>query len=200
VTSLRWNPITKQWDIPYTPAARDYPRLSPALAAQLGAIEPAYGGMRDYVPCMALLTNGERLDCIYMAESKSYIRSWGIWPDDDPGKRSIRLEDVAEIQPSPSRLPAKFTRKMYALGESGMGYCIFTLHFSDGTSHTYCTGNLIDFPEMPPGKSVQDVIALHPNQGRGEESLDTRPYHWCLFACEQQKSFMQRLSRALRLS
>jgi hypothetical protein len=149
---------------------------------------------------MVLLTTGEQLDCIYMAESKSYIRSWGIWPDDDPGKRSIRLEDVAEIQASPSRLPAKFAREMYALGESGMGYCIFTLHFADGTSRAYCTGNLIDFPQMPAGKSVQDVVALHPNQGRGEESLDTRPYHWCLFAREQQKSFMQRLSRALRLS
>jgi hypothetical protein len=87
---------------------------------------------------------------------------------------------------------------MYAVGESGMGYCIFTLHFADGTRQPYCTGNLIDFPQMPAGKSVHDVVALKPNQGRGEESLSTHQYHWCLFGAQPQKSLMQRLSHALR--
>jgi hypothetical protein len=72
--------------------------------------------------------------------------------------------------------------EMYAIGESGMGYCIFTLEFTDGTRQAYATGNLIDFPEMPRGKSVSDVIALRANQGRGEHTLGSQPYYWCLFA------------------
>ena len=156
--------------------------------------------MLEYFPCMVLLASGEQHDCVYIAEASSYIRIWGVWPDEDNGKSAIRIEDVAQIQPSPSRLPAKFAREMYAVGESGMGYCIFTLHFADGTCQPYCTGNLVDFPQMPVGKSVNDVVALRPNQGRGEESLGARQYHWCLFAAQPEKSFMQRLSHALRFS
>jgi hypothetical protein len=174
--------------------------LPARLKAQLHAIEPTPDGMMEYFPCMVLLANGEQHDCIYIAEASAYIRFWGVWPDDDPGKRAIRIEDVAQIQPSPSRLPAKFAREMYAVGESGMGYCVFTLHFTDGTRQQYTTGNLIDFPQMPAGKSVHDVGALRPNQDRGGEGLSTRPYHWCLFAAQSEKTFMQRLSHALRFS
>ena len=135
-----------------------------------------------------------------MVEAKSYIRIWGVWPDDDHGKKSIRIEDVAQIQPSPSRLPARFAREMYSIGESGMGYCIFTLHFSDGTRQPYCTGNLVDFVELPEGKSMRDVIALTPNEGKGEQSLSTRPYHWCLFTIQPRPNLMQRLRHALHFS
>jgi hypothetical protein len=89
---------------------------------------------------------------------------------------------------------------MYALGESGMGYCIFTLHFADGTQQGYCTGNLIDFPELPDGKSIRDVVALRPNEGRGEHALGTRPYYWCLFSAPPRQNLIQRLVHALHFS
>ena len=130
---------------------------------------------------MVRLANGEQHDCVYIAEAKPYIRIWGVWPDDDPGKKSIAIQDVAQIQVSPRRLPVKFTREMYAIGESGMGYCIFTLSFTDGTRQPYCTGNLIDFPKLPEGKIIRDVVALTPNEGRGEQALGSWPYYWCLF-------------------
>ena len=199
MTTRRWNANTRTWER-YTPALRDYSRLPAILEAQLHAIDPTHDGMMEYFPCRVLLANGEQHDCVYIAESNSYIRFWGVWPDEDPGKRAIRIEDVAQIQPSPFRLPFKFAREMYVVGESGMGYCIFTLHFADGTRQPYCTGNLIDFPEMPAGKSVCDVLALRPNQGRREESLGARQYYWCLFGGHSEKTFMQRLSHALRFS
>ena len=149
---------------------------------------------------MVLLANGEQHDCVYIAEANSYIRFWGVWPDDDPGKRAVRIEDVAQIQPTPSRLPFKFAQKMYAVGESGMGYCIFTLQFADGTRQAYCTGNLIDFPELPEGKSVGDVVALRPNEGAREPSLGTRRYYWCLFGARPRPNLVQRLVHALRFS
>lgn len=149
---------------------------------------------------MVSLTNGQQRDCVYMVEAKSYIRVWGVWPDDDPGERAILLEDVAEIQPSPSRLPVTFARQMYAIGESGMGYCIFTLYFSDGARQAYCTGNLIDFPELPESKSISDVVAIKPNEGRGEQGLGTQEYYWCLFGARPQPGLMQRLVHALRFS
>ena len=200
MTSRRWNPVTRKWDIPYTRAGRDYPQLSPVLAAQLHAIEPTHDGMMEYFPCMVLLANGKRHDCVYIADANSYIRIWGVWPDDDPGKNSIPIQDVAQIQRSPTRLPARVARDMYSVGESGMGYCIFTLSFTDGTRQAYCTGNLVDFPELPEGKSVDDVVALRPNEGRGEQILGSRSYYWCLFDAEPKKNLMQRFVHALRFS
>jgi hypothetical protein len=154
----------------------------------------------DYFPCTVLLANGDERDCVYLVEATSYIRTWVVWPDDDPGKREIRVEEVARIQPSASRLPVKFARKMYAAGESGMGYCVFTLDFADGTRQPYCTGNLIDFPELPAGKSMRDVVAITPHNGRGEQSLGTQQYWWCLFSALPRKSMIQRLWHALRSS
>ncbi len=138
---------------------------------------------------MVLLTNGEEQDCVYIAEATSYIRVWGVWPDDDPGKKWIRIEDIVQIQSSPSRLPVRFAKAMYAVGESGMGYCIFTLHFADGTRQPYCTGNLVDFPELPEGKSIDDVVALRPNEGSNEQTLGSRSYYWALFRREPRKNF-----------
>lgn len=200
MSSHRWNPVTRKWDLPYTPATRDYPQLPPALVAQLHAIAPVHDGMMEYFPCRVLLANGEQHDCVYIAEAKSYIRCWGVWPDDDPGKKSIAIEDIAQIQFSPSRLPPKLAHKMYAVGESGMGFCIFTLCFADGARQAYYTGNLVDFPELPEGKSIGDVVALRPNQRRDEKTLSARPYYWCLFAAQPKQNLMQRLVRALHFS
>ncbi len=129
----RWNPSSRKWDIPYTPAARNYPQLSANLEAQLHAIEPTHDGMMEYFPCMVLLADGKQHDCVYIAEAQPYIRIWGVWLDDDQGRKAIPIEEVAQIQPSPTRLPVRFAREMYAVGESGMGGCIFTLCFTDGT-------------------------------------------------------------------
>ena len=108
-----------------------------------------HDGMIEYFPCMVHLTNGEQHDCVYVVDAKSYIRIWGVWPDEDCGKRALAIQDVAQIHLSPSRLPVQFARQMYAVGESGMGYCIFTLQFADGTRQTYCTGNLLIFQNFP---------------------------------------------------
>jgi len=193
----RWNPDSRKWDIPYKPAHRDYPHLSESLAAQVRAIEPTHDGIMEYFPCMVLLTNGQQHDCVYLADAKSYIRSWGAWPEDDPGKKPIAIQNVAQIQPSPSRLPVRLARQMYAVGESGMGGCIFTLYFADGTCQPYCTGNLVDFPELPTGKAIRDVVALKPNEGSGEQTLGTRSYYWCLFAAEPKQSVAHRFVHAL---
>jgi hypothetical protein len=181
VTTLRWNPTSGKYDILYAPGDRDYPQLSPVLQAQLHTIEPTHDGMIEYFPCMVHLANGEQHDCVYFVDAKSYIRIWGVWPDEDPGKRALAIQDVEQIHPSSSRLPVQFARQMHAIGESGMGYCIFTLQFADGTRQAYCTRNLIDFPELPTHRSVGDVVALRPNEGRAEHCLGTREHYWCLF-------------------
>jgi hypothetical protein len=189
----RWNPATRAWDIDYRPSKRQYPPLPLEIQKQLKAVEPTHDGMMEYFPCAVTLGTGEICECVYFANADSYIKFWGVWPDDDPEKRTLRLEDVTVIQPSAKRLPVQFAREMYAAGESRMGGCIFTLRFRDGSKQSYSTGNLVDFLEMPEGKMLKDVIGLVPHKGDEQRALSSLPYSWCLFGESEQKPLRARI-------
>jgi hypothetical protein len=106
-----------------------------------------------------------------------------VYPENDRGKRWIRIEDVAEVQDSPTRLPARFANEIYRNGESGMGYTIFTVKFSDGLRQACVTGNAVDFIRYPLGKGPKDVAAVIPHEGRKDESLVKAPeWYWCLYS------------------
>ena len=105
---------------------------------------------------------------------------WGVYPDQDGGKLEARVEDVTSIRQSPSRLPPQFANKLYKAGESGMGYCVFTLLFSDQSRQAYLTGNAVDFLEYPEDKTPSDVVAVLPHVGLDEEHLQSWLYYWCL--------------------
>jgi hypothetical protein len=77
---------------------------------------------------------------------------------------------------------------MYAAGESGMGYCIFTLVLADGRRLPYAVGNAVDFPNLPAGVTMDMVVDLLPHEGReafaqrGARPTKTgAPYEWCVF-------------------
>ena len=106
-----------------------------------------------------------------------------VWPEDDPGKKSIDIRDVADIKDSPSRLPVQFARKLYEAGESGMGYTVFTVSFSDGSHQAYVTGNAIDFIEYPDGQTPATVVDVLPHVGRADPNQRNGPdYFWCLYS------------------
>jgi hypothetical protein len=113
--------------------------------------------------------------------AQSYIDVWGVWPEDDKGKRHISVNEVANLSESPYRLPPGLADELYRAGESGMGYCIFTLVFSDGSEQVYLSGNAIDFVQLPQGKSVSDLAAVVPHKGRNAPYVETLKYSWCLF-------------------
>ena len=90
------------------------------------------------------------------------MKLWeGYWQTDD-AKRLIQVEDVAEVRDSPTRIPARFANELYQQGESGMGYTIFTVVFSDGARQACVTGTGVDFIQYPPGKGPLDVTAVLP--------------------------------------
>jgi hypothetical protein len=118
---------------------------------------------------------------VYLCEAISWFASWGVWPENDRGKRSINVEDVADLQESVFRLPAKFANRIYRAGESGMGYTIFVIEFGDGTRAAYGTGNAVDFITYPTGQSAATITNVIPHEGRMEQKLSTPDYAWCLF-------------------
>lgn len=162
-----------------------YPALPDSLSADLAKIPPSGGQDAGllYYPCDALLKNGSALDCVYLCEEVSWFKTWGVWPEEDRGKTSLSVTDVRELRESRHRLPAKFANELYAHGESGMGYTIFTVEFRDGSRRAYVNGNAIDFIDYPPGKSAQDVVRVIPHEGRTSPDLRKAPdYVWCLFS------------------
>ena len=93
------------------------------------------------------------------------------------------MEDVVEVQESPTRLPAKFANEIYRSGESGMGYTTFTVVFADGMRQACATGNAVDFIRYPSGKLPKDVVAVIPHEGRRDDtSVKSPEWYWCLYS------------------
>jgi hypothetical protein len=159
---------------------RRFPLLTETLARQLEAI-PMSGGL--YRPCSALLRNGAWVDSVYFAEAAPWYLQWGVWPDEDRGKRWIDVGDVVAVRESPNRLPPHLARVLYEAGESGMGYSVFILQFLDGSHAAYVTGNAVDFVDYPEGQSAATVTGVVPHEGREDPQLRNGPsYAWCLFS------------------
>ena len=160
-----------------------YGPLPEHLRLELFAIEPSVCGDLAYRPCTVTLLNGDVSDIVYVVDAVRYIGVWGIWPEEDSAKRSVRIEDVASVEESPCRLPAKFADEVYKAGETGMGYTIFTVVFTDGTKQACSAGNAIDFVRYPPGKGPGDVVSVLPHEGRNADPLVTVPHYcWCLYS------------------
>jgi hypothetical protein len=160
-----------------------YSPLPVHVREALKGIEPSQDGELVYYPCRAVLKSGEACDTVYIVPEEPYIKYWGVYPENDRRKRWIRMEDIAEVEESPIRLPAQFANEIYRKGESGMGYTIFTLVFADGSRQAYGTGNAVDFIRYPNGKGPKDVIAVIPHEGRRDASLVKSPeWYWCLYS------------------
>jgi hypothetical protein len=158
-----------------------YHPLPAAMRAQLARVEPSGDLDLRYYPCRVRLRSGDVLDRVYLAEAISWFEMWGVWPDQDQAKTELLIENVAEIQDSPSRLPARFGNEIYRAGESGMGYSVFRVLFADGSNMVVGTGGAVDFVSYPSGKGPSDVVGVRPHEGRGEPMAEHVDYAWCLF-------------------
>lgn len=166
-------------------SARRYPRISRQLYEQLLSVEPSCDISMEpnlgYRPCRVRLADGATHDRVYVQEARPWVDVWGVWPDEDSGKDEIRLSDVVEISSSPMRLPPHLATKIYDAGESGMGYCIFTLVLADGRRLSCVTGNAVDFVDLPQGVTPADVVDLLPREGSRDHYAESSSYAWCLY-------------------
>ena len=157
-------------------------KLTSELEQQLSNIEPSVDGRLSYYPCLLELKSGVKLDYVYMVPEVTYVDYWGVYPEDDPQKKCVYVRDIRMIKESPSRLPLPIAKRLYEAGESGMGYCVFTIVFSDGFRQAYQTGNAIDFVQYPAGYRPIDIVDVLPHAGREASHLFGAEYYWCLYA------------------
>lgn len=158
-----------------------YSPIPSSLLGKLEQIKPSRHGAISYFPCRVRLHDGSFRDRVYVLPAAEYIKQWGVYPEDDRGKDSIRIEDIADLQESPLRLPAEFANELYAHGESGMGYFTFRVRFRNGAARSYVTGSAVDFVPFPTGMTGADIVKVEPHGGRGDTALSGSPYAWCLF-------------------
>jgi hypothetical protein len=157
------------------------------IEESLQAIQPTQDGDLTYFPCSVTLAGGEVLDTVYFMPERPIMKMWEAYLQTDGAKRLIRVEDVAEVRDSPTRLPSRFANELYRHGESGMGYTIFTVVFSDGRRQACVSSAGVDFIQYPPGKGSRDVIAVIPHEGKRDESLVKAPLsYWCIYAEESE--------------
>ena len=161
-----------------------YPALPDHVRQALGSIVPSGDDKLWYFPCRVTLKDGRVLDTVYIEPEMPYLRCWGVYPEDDSGKRSIKIEDVVRVEDSPIRLPARFANQICDHGESGMGYMIFTVVFSDGERQACSTGGAVDFVRYPKGKGPKDVTAVLPHEGRDVQQVRAPDWYWCLYSGE----------------
>jgi hypothetical protein len=159
------------------------PMIRPELLDQVLAVPPSGAGDLLYRPCQVTLIDGRVLDRVYVQEAYTWKQRWGVWPEDDSGKDTISIEDVASISNSPSRLPAALATRLLEAGETGMGYTKFTLVLRGGRRINAFTGDAVDFAALPDGVSVAEIVEVVPHVHDGEpaaRSLEP-PYWWCLY-------------------
>jgi hypothetical protein len=82
-------------------------------------------------------------------------------------------------------MPAHLATKLYAAGESGMGYTIFTMDFRSGDSVVFATGGVVDFPDLPEGLTADDILDVHPHEGRERSQREgyrgSADFKWLFF-------------------
>ncbi|WP_022928309.1 hypothetical protein [Patulibacter americanus] len=165
----------------------DFGTLSPELRAQLERVPPSDDRGVAYRPCRVRLRSGAWRDYVYVLDADEYHRAWGVWPADDRAKREILVDDVVEIEESPHRLPAALASRIYAGGESGMGYTMFTVVLRDGRRLPRVVGNAVDFPVLPVGVTTDDVADVVREGREVFRHRSPRPdegaahYAWCLY-------------------
>ena len=159
------------------------PKLPQSIKQQLAAMEPSRVGAVKRFPCDVVLKTGEQIDCVYLISLKDYVKMWRFYPDRGRDKGFIGLDEIASIDESRFRLPAKFADMLNASGESGMGYSIFTVVFKSGFRQAYLAGDAaVDFVRYPDGLNRQDVVDVWPNSGRGTAYIECSKYGWCVFS------------------
>lgn len=169
--------------------------LSPAVLSDLCDIEPSVSATGLHLfPCDFEFYDGTTCARVYIVDATEYIREWGVWPWQDCGKQWIPAELIRSACSSYERLTAKFANKVYAAGETGMGYCAYSVDVRDGRRFYFVSGNAVDFPCWPAGVTPADVVTVNPHDRDPEHrsrslrsSEMSAHYHWSPFRPSNSK-------------
>ena len=160
-----------------------YPVLNRHIRQLLSQLDYVDVGDVRYYPC-SLATNDDNFyDCVYLVEESGYFSRWGVWPEDDKGKRCLPVGNIKSVRKSDVSVPVNIATKIYATAESGMGYRVFTLKFKNNIFQSYQTGLMVDFLLLPKHCRNTDIIDVFANKVLPDhEVMSDANYYWCLYS------------------
>ena len=131
-----------------------------------------------------------RDDFVYVQEAETWSRVW-LWDRRIP-EGALTVDSVLSISESPRRLPVELANRLYAEGETGMGYYAFALVLRSGREVPCLTGNAVDFMDLPADLDPRDVVDVR----IGTRYLDESESgcggvgKWCFYAADPSKQFI----------
>lgn len=165
------------------PLIRMPKKIPPVLHEMLIRIPPSKHRDTEFRPAQLRLRDATIVPCAYVMPADHFLARCGTTTD---GPDFIAIDDVEAIEECPYRLPADIATRVHNEGETGMGYCLFTVKYSDGTKtvfNAFSTG--LDFVDYPPGKSPADVVDVIPHSGSIADifgrSRSGRNFKWVIF-------------------
>jgi hypothetical protein len=165
------------------------PGLPSALRRQLEAVPPSVDSGLAYRPCTVALRDGSFRDFVYVQEVGAWASRWigkGLIPE-----RRMTVDEVTSVAESRRRLPIAIANQLYDVGETGMGYYVFTLVFDDGREVPCLTGGAVDFIDLPDELDPARVVDVRVGVPTIELSkyANAADYLWCFYSSDPHRVY-----------
>lgn len=145
-----------------------------------------------YLPCVIFRSVVERVDhAIRRFDETRHIET----PPDAARKQKISYRDVVQvfvasgnrindyeitrIENSPYAIPPTIHSKLWAAGETGMGYTAFIGIMDDGKEFPFITNFGIEFFEMPEGYTASRIKDIIPHKNIKGIQFRNKPFFDC---------------------
>ena len=106
------------------------------LRDQLRSIEPIVWPAVRFFPCQVTTRDGVVHPRVYLAEARGVGLHGFKWPW-EISQPWILIEHIVSIEPSPFRLPARFSRLLSESGETRMGMTAYSITLRNGQKHRF---------------------------------------------------------------
>ncbi|MDD5111729.1 MAG: hypothetical protein PHG85_04240 [Candidatus Altiarchaeota archaeon] len=144
-----------------------------------------------YSCCSTIMKNGDVIDCVCIVDKDEFESIWG---NDYDGMSTINFSDINEIKHSPYQFsPLSGYDNVYTASETQENGYKFRVNMGrDDKKFPYKVSRLVDFIDIPPGYSMDDVtyvLAYYETKEEGpidstdywkDGYLSNRKFHWCL--------------------
>ena len=124
------------------------------VPALLQDIEPTRAPGLVLFPCEATLRSGTDVSRLIVMDI-SFYREYGL----PAPAETIAFREVESVRVSPRRIPASIAQSIYNAEETSMGGFSIKLVFTGKRSLDYAAGGIIDFPALPVGYSMSELLS-----------------------------------------
>jgi len=158
--------------LPVSPLSSDVRERFEAIAR-----EDQYEGAPVTITAAAILIDGTYLPRVNFIPER-LVRQWSLafW------KRYVKPESVADVRPSPNRIPLPYRRGIWFVGETSMGNLSFVVTLKDGGKFGCLYPSANDLIALPEPYTPSDIVDIDIGFGLAKAQkvvLKEPDFVWC---------------------